>query len=224
QIIMFPNSFFFNGNNESIFYDFEENSAPMVLSSMPFIPNVEGVSMVPMFYTDSTAMKLSDQNTNAIDFQSSYRSSYIMNYNQNRMYPYDEEGISYSLLYKNPNLTEQYSMPTLESNSNISLKSSMPNQILRIQQPVLASQSSTSAYSSKDLTIKPKKYKCDHCQKLFVRPSQLKTHIYTHTGTKPFKCTFEGCGRCFSVASNLQRHQKIHTRPSLPKNRKKYAK
>ncbi|ORY03360.1 hypothetical protein K493DRAFT_170401, partial [Basidiobolus meristosporus CBS 931.73] len=55
-----------------------------------------------------------------------------------------------------------------------------------------------------------KKYQCLICQKSFSRPSSLTTHIYSHTGEKPFRCPFDGCGRQFSVLSNLRRHTKIH--------------
>ncbi|ORY05735.1 hypothetical protein K493DRAFT_156416, partial [Basidiobolus meristosporus CBS 931.73] len=54
-----------------------------------------------------------------------------------------------------------------------------------------------------------KKYHCSICQKGFSRPSSLNTHMYSHTGEKPFKCPHEGCGRHFSVVSNLRRHAKI---------------
>ncbi|KAG0164314.1 hypothetical protein DFQ28_011079 [Apophysomyces sp. BC1034] len=54
------------------------------------------------------------------------------------------------------------------------------------------------------------KYICRYCQKAFTRPSSLRTHIYSHTGEKPFECTEEGCGRKFSVQSNLRRHLRIH--------------
>ncbi|CAO3676364.1 unnamed protein product [Rhizopus stolonifer] len=53
-------------------------------------------------------------------------------------------------------------------------------------------------------------YQCGVCLKYFTRPSALKTHTYTHTGEKPYQCTSKGCGRRFSVVSNLRRHIKIH--------------
>ncbi|CAG8556022.1 688_t:CDS:2 [Diversispora eburnea] len=64
--------------------------------------------------------------------------------------------------------------------------------------------------STKTVSQTPKRYKCEVCQKRFTRPSSLTTHSYTHTGEKPFKCPVEGCGRPFSVMSNLRRHQKVH--------------
>ncbi|CAO3613113.1 unnamed protein product [Mucor hiemalis] len=54
------------------------------------------------------------------------------------------------------------------------------------------------------------KYICPYCEKGFTRPSSLRTHTYSHTGEKPFKCTEPGCGRKFSVQSNLRRHLRIH--------------
>ncbi|ORX93083.1 hypothetical protein K493DRAFT_224094 [Basidiobolus meristosporus CBS 931.73] len=60
------------------------------------------------------------------------------------------------------------------------------------------------------LSASAKKYHCLICQKGFSRPSSLNTHMYSHTGEKPFKCSHEGCGRSFSVVSNLRRHSKIH--------------
>ncbi|KAI8064164.1 hypothetical protein BC940DRAFT_242726, partial [Gongronella butleri] len=55
-------------------------------------------------------------------------------------------------------------------------------------------------------------YACNICQKKFNRPSALITHSYTHTGEKPHICSVPGCGRSFSVMSNLRRHARIHTR------------
>ncbi|KAF9051117.1 hypothetical protein BDZ89DRAFT_1126087 [Hymenopellis radicata] len=55
------------------------------------------------------------------------------------------------------------------------------------------------------------KYECKYCGKGFNRPSSLKIHINSHTGEKPFACTVEGCGRSFSVLSNMRRHARVHT-------------
>lgn len=55
-----------------------------------------------------------------------------------------------------------------------------------------------------------KQYHCTFCQKKFMRPSSLKIHIYSHTGEKPFNCSYSGCRRRFSVQSNMRRHLRVH--------------
>ena len=98
------------------------------------------------------------------------------------------------------------------NSSNSSHHTSVDNDIInrRNTDPNLASVSN-SAKASKSAMIRTKRT-CSICQKVFNRPSALKTHMFIHTGEKPFVCEWPGCGKKFSVRSNMIRHSKIHKR------------
>jgi hypothetical protein len=52
------------------------------------------------------------------------------------------------------------------------------------------------------------RYVCSTCNKAFSRPSSLRIHSHSHTGEKPYRCTQPGCGKAFSVRSNMKRHER----------------
>lgn len=85
-----------------------------------------------------------------------------------------------------------------------------PSQLMGANLGPPAPQSMMSQFSSKMSSNTQKKHKCKVCDKRFTRPSSLQTHMYSHTGEKPFACSVDGCGRHFSVVSNLRRHKKVH--------------
>ena len=52
-------------------------------------------------------------------------------------------------------------------------------------------------------------HECDVCEKVFRYPSDLATHMRTHTKEKPYEC--DVCEKCFGRADTLKKHKRIHT-------------
>ena len=50
---------------------------------------------------------------------------------------------------------------------------------------------------------------CLLCNKSFPSKYKLKSHMYSHTGERPFAC--EVCGKGFSRGPNLKTHMRVHT-------------
>merc|ERR1712130_858171 len=53
-------------------------------------------------------------------------------------------------------------------------------------------------------------YNCPHCDYSSNVTTNLRNHIRTHTGEKPFVCTYKDCGKRFAAKGNLNDHMKRH--------------
>ncbi|KAG0300528.1 hypothetical protein BGZ98_009105 [Dissophora globulifera] len=100
--------------------------------------------------------------------------------------------------------SDHHGPPSSSLTSSHSSSPRVPNRrgpYLSRQRALLAGLETTTASS---------RYQCNFCNKRFSRPSSLRIHTYSHTGERPFKCSEEGCGRQFSVQSNMRRHLRVH--------------
>lgn len=51
-----------------------------------------------------------------------------------------------------------------------------------------------------------KQFGCRACGKAYKKRARLVRHLRSHTGSRPFRCSEEGCGRSFTRADHLSRH------------------
>lgn len=151
--------------------------------------------------------------TNSYGFPATHSSNSSISSASN--YPYFGGSVASSV----DSSVSDYSSTTSESYEPMQSRTlPRPSNLLGANMPP-APQSMMGQFSSKMSSNTQKKHKCKVCDKRFTRPSSLQTHMYSHTGEKPYACDMEGCGRHFSVVSNLRRHKKVHKgehEPSSP--------
>lgn len=134
---------------------------------------------------------------------------------------YSADASEYSThgLHANPPLTSNFSIshPPVLTSSHASgfgpIRTSTPTQTLpsvysQTQQYTHQHHHYISASSASTFSQSQDRYICPTCNKAFSRPSSLRIHSHSHSGEKPFRCSHMGCGKAFSVRSNMKRHER----------------
>lgn len=107
-----------------------------------------------------------------------------------------------------PDLLGGQNYPHTTSTTNITTKKSRSRAQKKQQQAT-----STVFQTEQTLGLLGKEkpvHRCHICNRGFLNKSNIKVHLRTHTGEKPFKC--DTCAKSFRQKAHLLKHQQIHKR------------
>lgn len=62
------------------------------------------------------------------------------------------------------------------------------------------------------LTLSPLQCTFEGCGKRFSLDFNLRTHVRIHTGDRPYVCPFDGCNKKFAQSTNLKSHILTHAK------------
>ncbi|XP_018325136.1 ichor [Agrilus planipennis] len=124
---------------------------------------------------------------------------------------YTVHGISPEDRIRSPEmLGANYPHTTTTTTPNVSKKSRSRSQKKQQQQQAA---SSTVFQTEQSLGLLGKEkpvHRCSICNRGFLNKSNIKVHLRTHTGEKPFRC--DTCAKAFRQKAHLLKHQQIHKR------------
>ncbi|KAJ0181496.1 hypothetical protein K1T71_003581 [Dendrolimus kikuchii] len=109
------------------------------------------------------------------------------------------------LLYPHAHTT---TTTTVGKSKRSRVKAKQPNSSLHAAS--LAYPSATAAELSGLLGKEKPVHRCGICNRGFLNKSNIKVHLRTHTGEKPFRC--DVCAKAFRQKAHLIKHQQIHKR------------
>ena len=78
-------------------------------------------------------------------------------------------------------------------------------------QPTTPTTIPTSQATNLNSLSRPKKYQCEYCSLSLCNRGQLRSHIRSHTGERPYRCDHQFCNKTFTRNEELTRHKRIHT-------------
>eukprot|EP01083_Nonionella_stella_P145981 458521_1 len=112
---------------------------------------------------------------------------------------------------RSTNTSQQCSTAETEIHTNqISCNRTVNTSISHEHQPQIGLMPKTSNDNSSKKRGRSKSIKCPYCSK-YLWKRNLKTHIRSHTGERPFKCKHPGCEKAYTRKDNLVSHTRVHT-------------
>jgi hypothetical protein len=114
--------------------------------------------------------------------------------------------------------TLRFQKPSIEASPSAIVQKDQTTAFWADQTSTEAHRATSVSSGTSDGDERPSKRRCDPkplfachlCPKSFTRRTTLNNHQRQHTGERPFRCEFSGCGESFAQNNDRKRHEKTH--------------